>query len=93
MRLGSPSRAMSALLDRHVCEFNPALGRGTICVLLILYMSGRLLGSGTGTESGYCVVSHRKNLEAHGRMGRELGREVAGTTLGQELIIFSSEET
>ena len=58
-------------------------------------MSGRLLGSGTGTELGYCVVSHEKNLEAHGRMGRELGRGAAETTsvVGLELIIFSSGQT
>jgi|GWRWMinimDraft_5_1066013.scaffolds.fasta_scaffold278743_1 hypothetical protein len=82
MRLGSPRSATSALLDSDMCVFIPAMGRGTICELLKAYTSGRRWGSGTGTESGKLSVSHRKYLEAHGRVGCELGRGRTGTALG-----------
>jgi len=96
MRLGSPRSATSALDDNEVRLFNPAVVLGMVATLGA-GTAGRLLGTGTWTESGNFSVSHRKYLDAHGRITWcEPGRRAVGTTtvlLGGELIIFSSTGT
>jgi hypothetical protein len=44
MKLGSPSSATSALLDRGLCVLSPAIGLGTVCRLK-LHLSGMRLGT------------------------------------------------
>ena len=52
MGLGSPSSAMSVLLDKGARVFVPAVGLGTVCRLRARRLGFAQLGSWTGTESG-----------------------------------------
>jgi hypothetical protein len=106
MKLGSPKRAMSVLLDKGARVFSPAVGLGTVWRLeaghlptLLLRLSGCTLGSTSGVlvRLGSLTGTESGNFSVSHRKYREahgrVGSELERGVLRFKLIIFSSRGT